>query len=151
MNDHKLDNRFSVNSFQRLENFSFPMKFCKLTSSAHYADVISHSSKLPSSKTFLYSCSVAQSCPALCDLMDCSPPGSYVQGIFLQAKILEWVVISSSGESSWPRDRTHISCTGKQILLLPNHLGSLNITWSQKSYHTYQKNFFHKMTNMFQN
>ena len=32
---------------------------------------------------------VTQSCPTLCDLMDCSPPGSSVPGI-LQAKILEW-------------------------------------------------------------
>ena len=36
--------------------------------------------------------SVAQSCPTLCDPMDCSPPGSSVQGI-LQARILEWVAI----------------------------------------------------------
>ena len=36
---------------------------------------------------------VAQSCPTLCDLMDCSPPGSLVNGIF-PAWILEWVVIS---------------------------------------------------------
>ena len=34
---------------------------------------------------------VTQSCPTLCDLMDCSPPGSSVHGI-LQARILEWVV-----------------------------------------------------------
>jgi len=35
---------------------------------------------------------VAQSCPTLCDLMDCSPPGSSVHGIS-QARILEWVAI----------------------------------------------------------
>ena len=38
---------------------------------------------------------VAQSCPTLCDPMDCSPPGSSVHGI-LQARILEWVAISFS-------------------------------------------------------
>ena len=38
---------------------------------------------------------VAQSCPALCNSMDCSPPGSSICGIF-QARILEWVAISSS-------------------------------------------------------
>ena len=38
---------------------------------------------------------VAQSCLTLCDPMDCSPPGSFVQGI-LQARILEWVAISMS-------------------------------------------------------
>ena len=36
-----------------------------------------------------------QSCPAFCDLMDCSLPGSSVHG-FLQARILEWVAISFS-------------------------------------------------------
>ena len=41
--------------------------------------------------------------------MDCSPPGSSVHGI-LQAKILEWVVISFSRGSSWPRDWTRVSC-----------------------------------------
>ena len=38
---------------------------------------------------------VTQSRPALCDPMDCSPPGSSVHGI-LQARILEWVAISFS-------------------------------------------------------
>ena len=42
-------------------------------------------------------CLVSQSCPALCDPMDCSPPGSSVHGVF-QARILEWVAISSSGD-----------------------------------------------------
>ena len=36
----------------------------------------------------------AQSCPTLCDPMDCSPPASSVRGI-LQARILEWVAMSS--------------------------------------------------------
>ena len=49
-----------------------------------------------------------QSCPTLCDPMDCSPPGSCVHGI-LQAKILEWVAISSSRGSSRPRDGTQES------------------------------------------
>ena len=40
-----------------------------------------------------------QSCPTLCGPMDCSPPGSSVHGI-LQARILEWVAISSSRGSS---------------------------------------------------
>ena len=36
-----------------------------------------------------------QSCPTLCDPIDDSQPGSPVPGI-LQARILEWVAISSS-------------------------------------------------------
>ena len=41
--------------------------------------------------------------------MDCSPPGSSVHGI-LQARILEWVAVSSSRGSSRPRDPTHVCC-----------------------------------------
>ena len=36
---------------------------------------------------------VTQSCPTLCDPMDCSPPGSSVHARTLQARILEWVAI----------------------------------------------------------
>ena len=60
----------------------------------------------------------AQLCLTLCNPVDCSPLGSSVHGIF-QAKILEWVAISCSRGSSWPRDRncnSGVSCTGKQIL-----------------------------------
>ena len=58
-----------------------------------------------------------QSCPTLCDPMDCSPPGFSVHGI-LQARVLEWVAISFSRGSSQPKDQTHISCisyNGRQI------------------------------------
>ena len=61
-----------------------------------------------------------QSCPTLCDPMDCSLPGSSVHGI-LQARILEWVAMPSSRASSRPRDRTHISyvsCIGRRVLYL---------------------------------
>ena len=50
--------------------------------------------------------------------MDCSPPGSPVHEIS-QARILEWVAISFSRESSWPRGWTCISwvsCIGRWIL-----------------------------------
>ena len=50
---------------------------------------------------------VAQSCPTLCDPMDCSLPGSSVHGIF-QARVLEWVAISFSRGSSQPRDQTWV-------------------------------------------
>ena len=52
--------------------------------------------------------SAAQLCPTLCDPTDYSSPVFSVHGIF-QARILEWVAISSSRGSSWPRDWTHIS------------------------------------------
>ena len=53
---------------------------------------------------------VIQSCPTLCDPMDCSLPGSSVHG-FLQARILEWVAIPFSRESSQSRNQTQVSCT----------------------------------------
>ena len=43
----------------------------------------------------------AQVCPTLCDSMNCSPPGSSVH-VILQARMLEWVAMPSSRESSWP-------------------------------------------------
>ena len=64
---------------------------------------------IPSFKIFQYTLLVAQMCPTLCDPRDCSPTGSSVHGT-LQARLWEWVAISSSRESSWPRDWTHISC-----------------------------------------
>ena len=44
----------------------------------------------------------------LCDIMDCSPPGSSDPGI-LQARILEWGAFSFSRGSSPPRDQTQVS------------------------------------------
>ena len=44
-----------------------------------------------------------------CDPIDCSPPGSPVHKI-LQARMLEWVSISSSRGSSRPRGQIHVSC-----------------------------------------
>ena len=52
---------------------------------------------------------VTQSCLPLCDPMDYSLPSSSVHGI-LQARILEWVAIPFFRGSSWPRDRTQVSC-----------------------------------------
>ena len=61
---------------------------------------------------YIYMCMCAkslQSYPTLSDPMDCSPPGSSIHGI-LQARILEWIDISSSRGSSRPSDRTQVSC-----------------------------------------
>ena len=61
-----------------------------------------------------------QLCLTVCDPVDCSPSGSSVHGI-LQARILEWVAMSSSRGPSWPRNRIHISyvsCINSQVLLM---------------------------------
>ena len=57
---------------------------------------------------------VTKSCPTLCDPLDYSRPGSSVHEI-LQARILEWVAISFSRGSCWPRNQTHISCIAGRL------------------------------------
>ena len=54
----------------------------------------------------MHVCEVAQSCPTLCDAMDCSLPGSSIHGIF-QARVLEWGAISFS--------RGHYTATGNLL------------------------------------
>ena len=81
---------------------------------------------------------VAQSCPTLCDPMDCSLPCSSVHGIF-QAGILEWGAISFFRGSSWPRNQTQVSCIARDSLStadclhLPlQMLYQLSYKWSPK-------------------
>ena len=64
--------------------------------------------------------------------MDCNSPGSSVHRIS-QARILEWVAISSSRGSSWPRNQTCVSCIfciDRQILLPLSHQGSQELVSS---------------------
>ena len=74
------------------------------------------------------SCVQAQSCPTLCDSMDCSPPGSLVHGM-LQARILEWVAISCSRGSC-----NHVGEIGMKLCKdggaggLPREKGPLEIS-----------------------
>ena len=55
-----------------------------------------------------------QSCPTLCDPIDGSPPGSSVHQIS-QAGVPEWVAISFSRGSCWPRDWTWVSCFSRRV------------------------------------
>ena len=66
-------------------------------------------SKSCASLSFVYVLT-AQSCPTLRDLVDCSLPGSSVQGI-LQVRILEWVAIPFYTGSFWPMDFSWVSFT----------------------------------------
>ena len=99
------------------ENYAKPRQSIK-KQRHHFAD------KDPCSQNYGFSssqvrkwwwCSVAQSCPTLSHPMACSMPSSSVHGIS-QARILEWVAISFSRGSSWPRDRIRVSCIGRWIL-----------------------------------
>ena len=60
---------------------------------------------------------VAQSCPTLCNPMDCCLPGSSIHGNFL-ARIMEWVAISFSRGPSQPRDWTQVSRIAGRLLTL---------------------------------
>ena len=73
---------------------------------------IAHHNSFVSSKT---QNEVAQSCPTLCDPMDCTLPGSSIHGIF-QARILEWVAISFSIASilAWRIPWTELQFRGSQ-------------------------------------
>ena len=59
-------------------------------------------------------CLAAKSC-LFCSPMDCSPPGSSLQGIS-QARILECVDICFSKSFSWPRDQTYVCHISRQVL-----------------------------------
>ena len=66
---------------------------------------------------------VTQLCPTLCNPVDCRPPGSSVHGAS-QVRILEWVAISFSRASSWPRDQTQISCIAGRLFTTWANQGS---------------------------
>ena len=71
-------------------------------------------------------CLVTQSCPTLCDPIDCSSWGPSVHGI-LQARILEWVATPSSRGSSQPRDRTQAShIVGRFLTIVNEKVGLQN-------------------------
>ena len=68
-------------------------------------------------------CSAAHSCSTLCDPMDYSLPDSSVHGT-LQTRMLEWVAISYSKESSWPRDQNPCLLHCQEDSLPLGHLGN---------------------------
>ena len=87
-------------------------------------------------KCMMYVCisSVAKLCPTLLWPHGLQPAKPPVHGLS-QARILEWVAISSSRGSSWPRDWTHVSCVsctagrlftteplGKPIIIIPEFI-----------------------------
>ena len=59
---------------------------------------------------------VAQSCPTLCDPMDCSPPSSSVHGIF-HVRVLEWVAIAFSNGECRVLYIEHIMSSGDSFTL----------------------------------
>ena len=60
---------------------------------------------------------VRQSCSALCESVDCSPPGSSLHGI-LQVTMVDWVAIPLSRGSFQPGDQTWITCIASSLFTL---------------------------------
>ena len=77
--------------------------------------IIYHFLWLSNIPLYTWTSEVAQSCPTLCNPMNCSLPDSSVHGI-LQARIPEWVTISFSRGSSQPGTEP-ISCIAGRFLL----------------------------------
>ena len=85
-------------------------------SASLFASRKSRSGRSPAPASLPSPCLILQaymlSCSAVsdsCNTTDCSPPGSSIHGIS-QARILEWVAITYSSESSQPRNWTCVSC-----------------------------------------
>ena len=74
----------------------------------------------------------------LCNPMDSRLPGSSVHGIF-QGKILDWVAVSFSRGSSWPRDQTQVSCIA----------GGRFTVWATTEGHVYLSIYTHTHTLFF--
>ena len=92
---------------------------------------------LPHRASCVHACLYTQSLQSfstLCDPMDHSPPGSSVHGIF-QARILEWVIMSSSRGSSQPtvEPQGRPPCTMKEPSSLPRDRPGINHILQWKS------------------
>ena len=74
---------------------------------------------------------VAKLHPTLANPTNCTLPGSSVHGIPL-ARIVEWVAISFSRGSSWPRDQTQVSCIAGRFFYQLSYEGSPTISVDAK-------------------
>ena len=98
----------NINNFTNKNDFSHPfVVISKLSSS-----IQGQSSFTCNYCLWSHACAkLLQLCPTLCDPMECSLPGSSAH-VISQARILEWVAISFSRGSSWPRGQTQICLVG---------------------------------------
>ena len=83
-----------------------------------------------------------QSCPTLCDPMECSPPGSSVHEI-LQARIMDWIAMPSSRGSSPPRDQTQVSMSPA----LAARFFTTSMTWETPQKLAIHLRLIHKSSN----
>ena len=116
-NTNKLDNLKEMDKFLETYNL-LSLNQEEIESLTRYIKEIESVIKNLTKNARMRVCVHAQLRLTLCDLMDCRPPVSLFMGFF-QARMLEWVAISSCRGSSWPRDQTHvffISWIGRWIL-----------------------------------
>ena len=73
---------------------------------------------------------VAQSCLALSDPMDYSPPGSSVHGIF-QARVLEWGAIALAESKSFVCTKLSVLSTSRDNSVAQSHMGGVGFSTSQ--------------------
>ena len=122
---HQHSEYVSICGAHNLTSVVMPWKTCRYVHTKRNSNMVYNKQKsennLNSESKNMDGCMHAktlQSCPTLRDPMDCSLPGSSVHGI-LQARIPEWIAISSSRGSFWPRYWIHIfyvSCIGRWVL-----------------------------------
>ena len=99
--------KFDVGSLHHHFPFSSPLS--SSAESQHQVWIFTSGYIIKFFTRYTYLCAKSlRLCPALCDAMDCSVPGSSVHGI-LQERILEWVAMSYSRGLSQTRDQTHVS------------------------------------------
>ena len=77
--------------------------------------------------------------------MDCSLPGSSIHGI-LQARIWEWVAISFSRGSSWPRDWIQVSRIASRFFIIWLHMYILHLSELVFHLFTHADTFIHTRT-----
>ena len=86
--------------------------------------------------------------------MDCNLPGFYVHGIF-QARVLEWVAISFSRGSSWPKYQTQVSCIASRrftlwatreacLIIFPKQIGQ-SVLWATEYMRTIKVSIISKI------
>ena len=97
-NTNKLDNLKEMDKF--LETYNLPsLNQEEIESLTRYSKEIESVIKNLTKNAHMPACVHALSRPTLCDFMDCRPPVSLFMGFF-QARMLEWVAISSCRGSS---------------------------------------------------
>ena len=100
------DGAVALHSEKVISRETYPDSFNALISQVKVSCSLQGISRLACENFFSGLMGIAQSCLTLCD---CSPPVSSIHGTF-QARILEWVAISSSRGSSRPREQVCVSC-----------------------------------------